>query len=72
MSHSSVAHYINKTPMEREKTVQVRLTALELERLHKLAHDSDETVSRMVRRLAREEWERRGLEAKETRATARR
>ena len=65
MSRASPAHYRQSMAprTERTKVVQVRLTPEELEAMHLLAADGDESVSRLLRRLAREEADRRAEKA---------
>jgi hypothetical protein len=72
MSRAWFAHYekdMHKT--ERDRIVQVRVSEDELAKLHRLAEDGDESVSRMLRRLVREEAERRESATKARKETTR-
>ena len=58
-------HYVNRMRrITREKIVQIKVSAAELEALHAMAADGDETMSQLLRRLTREERARREATAK--------
>lgn len=62
MSHACAAHYTKgMESSERTKLVQVRVSERELATLHDLATAADLSVSQLVRRLVREEADRRGV-----------
>ena len=65
MTRSRRVHYVNRMRrITRDKIVQIKVTAAELEALHEIALAGDETMSQMLRRLAREERARREGTAK--------